>query len=116
MMNKRGDNLTIDDLPEPKPPTINYFYQTEKKNSTLTSDALAEEWTFENGEKKYRVMGNATNLYNPYNIYGESHNKMINDIRRWKMIDVPHDVFQAYLTFLHTRNEARLRVAERQMR
>lgn len=115
--NKRGDNAQLPDYlkEEVEVPTIHYYYAQETTEHN-EENALAQEFNYIDGRKRYRVMGNAQGLYSPYNIYGESYKKEERGGRRkWDLMEVSQEVFSDYITFLQTRNEARLRIAERKL-
>lgn len=92
----------------------------ENKNPRINNEnnSLAKSITVNNKTKYYIKVGSYGKVYNPMGLYSEgTSNKFLAKVGKnaWEFTEVNQKVFDMYVSFLRTKNQAWLNNAEREM-
>lgn len=99
----------------------NHDYLDEADNPRLSTDkhCMAKKISMDDGNLKYLVKINRENrIYNPLGMYSEGrHKKFLAKVGKdeFSFKRVNMEIFEYYLNFLRTRNDAWLKIAERSL-
>lgn len=119
--NKNVEDVAVQAVQEYYTILGSHEYLDENENPRISdeSNCLAKKLSTENGSFKYMIKINKENrIYNPLGMYSEGkHKKFLAKIGKdeFTFRRVNMDIFNYYVNFLRTRNDAWLKNAERSL-